>query len=56
VSLVNEGHVDEALPVFGEVFAHDKVWADVLERLVPGEYFPADKELMKKVKATLEGK
>lgn len=56
VSLVNEGHVDEALPVFGEVFAHDKVWADVLERLVPGGYFPADKELMKKVKATVEAK
>jgi uncharacterized Ntn-hydrolase superfamily protein len=54
ITLVNEGHVDRALPIFGEVFAHDKVWIDVLDRLVKVGRFPDDAKLLKQVKAMAE--
>jgi len=51
VMLVNEGHGDRALPIFGEVFAHDQVWIDVLDRLVKVDRFPNDAKLLKQIKA-----
>ena len=51
VTLVNEGHAERALPVFREVFAHDNVWLEVVERLVPAGLFSDDKKLLKKVRA-----
>lgn len=51
VSLASEGHVERALPIFAEVFTHDAIWLEVLDRLVPGGYFPDDKALLARVKA-----
>jgi uncharacterized Ntn-hydrolase superfamily protein len=54
ITLVNEGHVNRALPIFGEVFVHDKIWIDVLDRLVKVGRFPDDAKLLKQVKAMAE--
>jgi uncharacterized Ntn-hydrolase superfamily protein len=51
VTLVNEGHVELALPIFEEIFTRGPIWLDVLDRLVPGGYFPDDPDLLKRVKA-----
>jgi uncharacterized Ntn-hydrolase superfamily protein len=54
-ALVEAGHVDEALITFGEVFAVEPVWKELIDRLVVAESFPNDAAIIKKVKALPAG-
>ena len=54
VTLVNEGYVERALPIFGVVFAHDEIWLQVLDRLAPAGLFPDDEQILKQVKAVAQ--
>jgi uncharacterized Ntn-hydrolase superfamily protein len=51
VELVNQGYVDQALPIFTEVFAHEIKWLDYIDRLSVAGFFPSDASLLKKVKS-----
>jgi uncharacterized Ntn-hydrolase superfamily protein len=50
-TLAKNGRVDEALPVFREVFAKERRWVEVVPRLVPAGLLPDDKELLGKIAA-----
>jgi uncharacterized Ntn-hydrolase superfamily protein len=54
-ALVEAGHVDEALVTFGEVFAVEPVWKDLIDRLVASGHFPDDPKIIQKVKALPAG-
>ena len=49
VSLVNMGRVDEALPLFREIFAMDKNWAELTPRLPGVGLLNADEATLKKI-------
>lgn len=51
VTMVNAGKLDEALPIFKEVFAREPVWAELIPRLVQSELLPNDPELIAKIRA-----
>ncbi|HKQ47137.1 MAG TPA: DUF1028 domain-containing protein [Phycisphaerae bacterium] len=51
VSLANSGHVDEALPLFKEVFAKEPVWADLIPRLVESQLLKVEPGVMAKIEA-----
>jgi uncharacterized Ntn-hydrolase superfamily protein len=51
VTLANGGHLDDALPIFKEVFATEPVWADLIPRLVQSELLPDDPEMIEKILA-----
>lgn len=46
VSLVEAKRVDEALPLFKQVFEINSNWRELVPRLVPSEVLPDDKELI----------
>lgn len=50
-SLVEAGYLDEAMPIFAEVFAIEPLWHDMIDRLVAVGRFPNQKDIIKKVKA-----
>ncbi|MHC4970385.1 MAG: DUF1028 domain-containing protein [Planctomycetota bacterium] len=51
VTLTASGRVDEALPIFGRVFAREPVWADLVPRLVPSGLLPDDAKLLERIEA-----
>jgi uncharacterized Ntn-hydrolase superfamily protein len=51
VTLVNGGRVDEALPIFKSVFQREKVWAELIPRLVESELLVNDPAVIKKILA-----
>jgi uncharacterized Ntn-hydrolase superfamily protein len=54
-ALAKAGHVDEALVTFGEVFAVEPVWKELIDRLVVSGDFPDDSKIIQKVKALPAG-
>src|SRR5574341_543757 len=51
VALVENDRIDEALPIFGLVFAVEPVWRDLIDRLAKAGYFPDRPDVIKQVKA-----
>jgi len=49
VALVNMGRVDEALPMFREIFADDANWATLTPRLRRSGLLPDDDALMERI-------
>ncbi|MDH5505929.1 MAG: DUF1028 domain-containing protein [Anaerolineae bacterium] len=49
VGLVNAGRVEDALPLFKEVFAIDPLWRELTPRLVPSELLPDDDEVIARI-------
>jgi uncharacterized Ntn-hydrolase superfamily protein len=53
VALVNGGRVDEALPIFADVFRRESRWRDAVARLARAGEFPRDDALITRI-ATLD--
>ena len=53
IALVNAGRLDDALPLFKEVFAKDRRWLELAERLAAIGRLPADTTLMTKIRSAL---
>jgi uncharacterized Ntn-hydrolase superfamily protein len=51
VALASNGHVDEALPIFKEIFAKEPCWAALTPRLPGVDLLPKDPEMLKKIMA-----
>jgi len=51
VGLVNKGRVDDALPLFKEIFAKDRNWAVLLPRLPKVDLLPKDEAVIQKILA-----
>ena len=51
IALVNAKHVDQALPMFKEVFAKDPRWLELAERLPPIGRLPADAALIARIRS-----
>jgi uncharacterized Ntn-hydrolase superfamily protein len=51
ISLVGMGRVDEALPLFREVFAIDRSWAELTRRLPKAGLLPEDPALIARIVA-----
>ena len=49
VALVNAGELEEALPLFRNVFAQDENWAVLVPRLVKSELIPANEATVAKI-------
>ena len=49
VTLVDNGRVDEALPIFKDVFAKDPNLKILVPRLIKSKLFPDDKEILERV-------
>ncbi len=54
VSLADTGHLDDALPIFKEVFEREPVWAELLTRLVPSKLIKDDPAMLAKIRAQLK--
>lgn len=53
IALVNAERLEDALPLFKEVFARDRRWLELAERLAPIGRLPADPSLMAKIRSVL---
>ena len=53
ITLVTSGKVEEALPLFKQVFAREPKWAELVERLPASELLPNDPPLITRIKAQL---
>jgi predicted Zn-dependent protease len=51
VALVNGGRVQEALPIFKEVFRREPRWRDAARRLAKVKQLPSDEALLKLIEA-----
>lgn len=51
VALAGSGQVDEALPIFKDVFAREPRWLDLVPRLPPVDLLPADPALLERIRA-----
>jgi uncharacterized Ntn-hydrolase superfamily protein len=51
VTLVNGGRLDEALPIFKNVFAREKAWVELVPRLAESELLSNDPAIIKKILA-----
>jgi hypothetical protein len=51
VALATNGHLDQALPIFKEVFAKEPRWAELTPRLPGVDLLPKDPEMIKKIMA-----
>lgn len=49
VSLVEAKRVDDALPLFKQVFEIDANWRELVPRLVPSEVLPDDEDIIEKI-------
>lgn len=49
VTLASNGRIDEALPIFKGVFERERVWVELVPRLVRSELLPDDPELIRKI-------
>lgn len=50
-ALAEYGHLEEALPIFQEVFTVEPVWRSLIDRLANSGDFPRDPDVIAKVKA-----
>jgi uncharacterized Ntn-hydrolase superfamily protein len=55
VTLASIGRVDEALPIFQQVFAREPAWATLTPRLVPSRLLPDDPALLQRILAVAPG-
>jgi uncharacterized Ntn-hydrolase superfamily protein len=53
IALVNARRIDQALPIFKEVFAKDRRWLELAERLVPIGRLPADPSLIDTIRGVV---
>jgi uncharacterized Ntn-hydrolase superfamily protein len=53
IALVNAERLDDALPLFREVFARDRRWLELAERLAAIGRLPTDTSLMTKIRSAL---
>jgi uncharacterized Ntn-hydrolase superfamily protein len=53
IALVNAERLDDALPLFREVFARDRRWLELAERLAAVGRLPTDTSLMTKIRSAL---
>lgn len=51
VSLANAGKLDDALPIFKEVFAREPIWTELIPRLVRAGLLPNDPAVVEKILA-----
>lgn len=51
VTLVTGGRVEQALPMFKQVFAREPKWAELVERLPHSDLLPNDPALIKRIQA-----
>ena len=51
VTLASKGRVEEALPLFRQVFAREPKWAELVDRLPAAELLPANPELLQRIKS-----
>jgi uncharacterized Ntn-hydrolase superfamily protein len=51
ITLVGAGRIDDALPIFKQVFAREPAWADLVPQLVPAGLLPNDKALLERIRA-----
>jgi len=51
VTLVGNGKLDEALPIFKKVFEREPIWVELLPRLVDSELMPNDPTAIEAIKA-----
>jgi uncharacterized Ntn-hydrolase superfamily protein len=51
VALASRGRLDEALPIFGQVFEREPVWADLVPRLARCGLLPDDPEMLRRIDA-----
>jgi hypothetical protein len=49
VTLASIGRVDEALPIFKQVFKREPEWATLTPRLVPSKLLPDDKAVIDRI-------
>ncbi len=49
-ALAEKGHLDEALPIFAEVFKVEPVWRELIDRLAKAGFFPQDPAVIERVK------
>lgn len=54
VSLADTGCLDDALPIFKDVFAREPIWAELLKRLVPAGLIKDDPEMLAKILAQVK--
>ncbi len=54
VSLADTGHLDDALPIFKEVFAREPMWAELVKRLVPAGLIKDDPEMLARIAALVK--
>jgi tetratricopeptide (TPR) repeat protein len=55
VTLADLGHVEEALPIFREVFAENEDWATLVQRLPKAGMLRDDPEMMGRILGTRPG-
>jgi transposase len=51
VALVNGNRIDEALPIFADVFRREPHWRDAIERLVRAGQLPQDRATVDRITA-----
>jgi len=51
VTLASNGRIEQALPIFHEVFAKERRWVELTPRLVPAGLLPDDPKLLKRILA-----
>ena len=54
VTLADTGKIEEALPIFKEVFRKNKDWAELVKRFPSSGLLKNDEEMMKRILAVLE--
>jgi uncharacterized Ntn-hydrolase superfamily protein len=55
-TLANTGRVDDALPIFGRVFAKERRWIPLVSRLVPAGLLPSDSGVVNRILRMAPGK
>jgi uncharacterized Ntn-hydrolase superfamily protein len=51
-ALAEHGHIEEAMPLFSEVFQVEPIWRDLLDRLADAGAFPPDPALIERIRLT----
>ncbi len=53
VTLANSGKVEQALPIFAQVFEREPIWAQLVPRLVSSKLLPDDNEMIEAILAQI---
>ncbi len=56
VTLVTAGRLEEALPLFKQVFAREPKWLELVDRLPPVELLPKDSALLARIHAQVSAR